>query len=200
MDLQWFSMCLFSIPCRENTLRNLNLNGQDNRGGQRTKSATSDDLNLSASEAGKDGKDAAYWERRRKNNEAAKRSRDNRRAKEAEVGMRAQYLENENNVLKVEIASLRTQVRDLEMRLRGQQHQSEESKSNILRINPFLQTQQGLLETVRPDLNRSGVSGSAVELNVSSVSDSGHHKSIDIEGDSSSDQASSPPKRLKIES
>lgn len=33
-------------------------------------------------------KDDAYWERRRKNNEAAKRSRDARRAKEDEIALR----------------------------------------------------------------------------------------------------------------
>ena len=41
-------------------------------------------------------KDAAYWERRRKNNEAAKRSRDARRKKENEIAVRAAFLENEN--------------------------------------------------------------------------------------------------------
>ena len=35
-----------------------------------------------------DIKDDAYWERRRKNNEAAKRSRDARRAKEDEIALR----------------------------------------------------------------------------------------------------------------
>ena len=35
-----------------------------------------------------DNKDDAYWERRRKNNEAAKRSRDARRAKEDEIALR----------------------------------------------------------------------------------------------------------------
>lgn len=35
-----------------------------------------------------DAKDEAYWERRRKNNEAAKRSRDARRAKEDEIALR----------------------------------------------------------------------------------------------------------------
>ncbi|KAJ8309253.1 hypothetical protein KUTeg_014127 [Tegillarca granosa] len=38
-------------------------------------------------------KDEAYWDRRRKNNEAAKRSRDARRAKEDEIAIRAALLE-----------------------------------------------------------------------------------------------------------
>jgi bZIP factor len=54
-------------------------------------------------------KDVAYWERRRKNNEAAKRSRDARRAKEQEIALRAQFLEQENIQLKLEIAHLRAE-------------------------------------------------------------------------------------------
>lgn len=45
-------------------------------------------------------KDAAYLEKRKKNNEAAKRSRDNRKAKEDELAIRVVYLEQENMVLK----------------------------------------------------------------------------------------------------
>ncbi len=56
----------------------------------------------------RDGKDAAYWERRRKNNEAAKRSRDARRAKEHEVAIRCQYLEQECARLRLELAQERS--------------------------------------------------------------------------------------------
>lgn len=54
-----------------------------------------------------DEKDSAYWERRRKNNEAAKRSRDARRAKEDEIAIRAAFLEQENLKLKYELVTLR---------------------------------------------------------------------------------------------
>lgn len=57
-----------------------------------------------------DDKDMAYWERRRKNNEAAKRSRDARRAKEDEIAIRAAYLEQENIKLKYEIIALRNET------------------------------------------------------------------------------------------
>jgi len=40
-------------------------------------------------------KDDKYWARRRKNNIAAKRSRDARRQKENQIAMRARYLEKE---------------------------------------------------------------------------------------------------------
>ena len=54
-----------------------------------------------------DLKDEAYWERRRKNNEAAKRSRDARRAKEDEIAIRAAFLEQENLKLRCEMVQLR---------------------------------------------------------------------------------------------
>ncbi|KAK3854582.1 hypothetical protein Pcinc_038952 [Petrolisthes cinctipes] len=58
-------------------------------------------------------KDDAYWERRRKNNEAAKRSRDARRAKEDEIAIRAAFLEQENLKLRVEVASLKSETAKL---------------------------------------------------------------------------------------
>ena len=60
-----------------------------------------------------DLKDEAYWERRRKNNEAAKRSRDARRAKEDEIAIRAAFLEQENLKLRCEIAQLKTETTKL---------------------------------------------------------------------------------------
>ena len=49
-------------------------------------------------------------ERRKKNNEAAKRSRDARRAKEDEVSIRAAFLEQENIQLKWDVTKLRAEV------------------------------------------------------------------------------------------
>ncbi|CAB3258826.1 unnamed protein product [Arctia plantaginis] len=51
-----------------------------------------------------DLKDDKYWARRRKNNMAAKRSRDARRMKENQIAMRAGYLEKENMGLRQEAA------------------------------------------------------------------------------------------------
>ena len=59
---------------------------------------------------GQDVKDQAYWERRRKNNLAAKRSRDARRAKEDEIAIRAAFLEQENIQLKWEVARLKSET------------------------------------------------------------------------------------------
>ena len=58
-------------------------------------------------------KEDTYKERRRKNNEAAKRSRDARRAKEDEIALRAALLERENLQLKVEVAQLKQETSNL---------------------------------------------------------------------------------------
>lgn len=58
-------------------------------------------------------KDQAYWERRRKNNEAAKRSRDARRAKEEEIAIRGAFLEQENMKLRAELSTLKSETAKL---------------------------------------------------------------------------------------
>ena len=60
-----------------------------------------------------DKKDVQYWDRRRKNNAAAKRSRDVRRAKEDEIAIRAAFLEQENLKLRVEVAALKNETAKL---------------------------------------------------------------------------------------
>lgn len=54
-----------------------------------------------------DLKDDKYWARRRKNNLAAKRSRDARRMKENQIALRAGYLEKENLTLRSELERLK---------------------------------------------------------------------------------------------
>ncbi|KAJ1131252.1 hypothetical protein NDU88_009591 [Pleurodeles waltl] len=55
-------------------------------------------------------KDEKYWNRRYKNNEAAKRSRDARRLKENQITVRAAFLEKENAVLRQEVANIRQEL------------------------------------------------------------------------------------------
>lgn len=55
-------------------------------------------------------KDLAYYERRKKNNEAAKKSRDRRKMKEDEIAIRIAFLEQENFQLKIELAAAKRQV------------------------------------------------------------------------------------------
>ncbi|KAG5832990.1 hypothetical protein ANANG_G00297120 [Anguilla anguilla] len=57
-----------------------------------------------------DLKDDKYWARRRKNNVAAKRSRDARRLKENQIAIRAGFLEKENSALRMEVAELRKEL------------------------------------------------------------------------------------------
>lgn len=54
--------------------------------------------------------DDKYWARRRKNNVAAKRSRDARRLKENQIAIRAGFLEKENSALRLEVADLRKEL------------------------------------------------------------------------------------------
>ena len=84
----------------------------------------SSDLNKTGGSGNGDGsKDEAYWERRRKNNEAAKRSRDARRQKENEIAMRASYLEQENIQLKMELVQLRTELGSIRDQINRRPHQ-----------------------------------------------------------------------------
>ncbi|KAM6913757.1 HLF transcription factor, PAR bZIP family member a [Lycodopsis pacificus] len=55
-------------------------------------------------------KDDRYWARRRKNNVAAKRSRDARRLKENQIAIRASFLEKENGALRMEVAEIRKEL------------------------------------------------------------------------------------------
>lgn len=64
-----------------------------------------------------DLKDDRYWARRKKNNYAAKRSRDARRVKENQIAMRAAYLEKENSTLREEMDKLRKENVKLKHRL-----------------------------------------------------------------------------------
>lgn len=62
-------------------------------------------------------KDEKYWERRIKNNVAAKRSRDMRRQKEIEISEKFKSLERENESLKDEVQRLRVKAVELERKL-----------------------------------------------------------------------------------
>ena len=60
-----------------------------------------------------EAKDACYWEKRKKNNESAKRSRDTRRMKEEQIAMRVVYLEQENLQLRTETSLLKGEIEKL---------------------------------------------------------------------------------------
>ncbi|XP_076045872.1 uncharacterized protein LOC143028124 [Oratosquilla oratoria] len=58
-------------------------------------------------------KDEKYFERRKRNNLAAKKSRDARKQREDQVTLRAGYLEKENAMLRAQVATLREEAASL---------------------------------------------------------------------------------------
>lgn len=64
-----------------------------------------------------DLKDDKYWARRKKNNVAAKRSRDTRRFKENQIVIAATYLEHENDLLRKQLAEANEKIAQMQARL-----------------------------------------------------------------------------------
>jgi hypothetical protein len=62
-------------------------------------------------------KDEKYWHRRKKNNIAAKRSRDARRMKENQIAIRASYLERENDLLRKQLDDFKRETKLLKIKL-----------------------------------------------------------------------------------
>ena len=58
-------------------------------------------------------KDGSYWEKRKKNNESAKRSREARRMKEEQIALRVVFLEQENLQLRTEVSLLKSEIEKL---------------------------------------------------------------------------------------
>lgn len=58
-------------------------------------------------------RDEGYWEKRKKNNESAKRSREARRMKEEQIALRVVYLEQENLQLRTEVSLLKSEIEKL---------------------------------------------------------------------------------------
>lgn len=97
-------------------IKKINKNTSNPKMRRLSKSASSPGLPTSTV----DEKGAIYWERRKKNNEAAKRSRDARRAKEDELAIRTSFLEYENAQLRMEVQRLRMETQRL--RMEAQRH------------------------------------------------------------------------------
>ncbi|XP_049857623.1 CCAAT/enhancer-binding protein alpha [Schistocerca gregaria] len=60
-----------------------------------------------------DQKDEKYFERRKRNNQAAKKSRDARKVREDQIALRAAMLEHENAVLRAQLVTLREEAHSL---------------------------------------------------------------------------------------
>lgn len=64
-----------------------------------------------------DEKDESYWQKRRKNNESAKRSREARRTKELQINYQVLFLERENLALKTEVDMVQRDCDQMEAQL-----------------------------------------------------------------------------------
>ncbi|XP_067633697.1 hepatic leukemia factor [Eurosta solidaginis] len=58
-------------------------------------------------------KDEKYYERRKRNNEAAKKSRDARKIREDRIAFRAALLEQENSILRAQVIALRDELQTM---------------------------------------------------------------------------------------
>ena len=123
------SESLTSVNCNENgkparKKRKIKHVNHKEKAAPRKRSRTSDGANACPKSGGvrrrndrqyvdESAKDDKYWERRRKNNQAAKRSRDLRREKEMVLKERAAYLEEENRQLREEVQKLKEYLKAL---------------------------------------------------------------------------------------
>lgn len=82
-------------------------------------------------------KDEHYWEKRIKNNVAARRSREARRLKENQIALRAAFLEKENRILKRELddAEFRTTKINTEVAILKRKLAIYEAKNNMAGVN-----------------------------------------------------------------
>lgn len=78
-----------------------------------SKNGTNKNMRRNSQSANAQNADPTYWEKRKKNNEAAKRSRDARRAKEDEIAVRCAFLERENLNLKFKLATVESERKRL---------------------------------------------------------------------------------------
>ncbi|XP_074025800.1 uncharacterized protein [Leptinotarsa decemlineata] len=62
-------------------------------------------------------KDDKYFERRKRNNQAAKKSRDARKMREDQIALRATILEHENAILRAQVLTLREEASSLRQML-----------------------------------------------------------------------------------
>ena len=79
-------------------------------------------------------KDDRYWESRKKNNIAARRSREARRVKENQICVRTAFLEQQNAYLKEQLHSANNQIKKLNLVNKILHEQLKKYRS----MNPFL--------------------------------------------------------------
>jgi hypothetical protein len=83
------------------------------------------------------GKDGKYFERRKRNNVAAKKSRDARKQREDEIAIRASFLEKENSILKAQLQTLKDEAQQLRILL------AQKKSSSLVQQQQQQQQQSG---------------------------------------------------------
>lgn len=119
-----------NMPCESNTVQNLHSDDDDDD--NRSKSSSITDTNNGSTMSLKkrsrtvpaEEKDGAYYDKRERNNESAKRSRNAKRIKEQCILERISFLENENLRLSMENQTIRHQISQL--------HAIYDTKSRLL--------------------------------------------------------------------
>jgi len=84
---------------------------------------------------GGDLKDDKYWEKRGKNNIAARRSREARRLKENQIALRTAFLEKQNNGLKAALQAINSKNEKLELEKRLLKEKLEKFESMAAFLN-----------------------------------------------------------------
>jgi hypothetical protein len=96
---------------------------------KRVRAPRTSSSNTAASSMERD-KDGKYLERRKRNNVAAKKSRDARKQREDEIAIRASYLEKENSILKAQLQTLKDEAQQLRILLAQKKAAGNGSTSN----------------------------------------------------------------------
>ena len=103
LETFWLNMCIFVLVGSHSAVAHaIALTQHTQRRPRSEKKAIPDDA-----------KDDKYFERRKRNNHAAKKSRDARKSREDEIAIRASFLEKENAILRAQVATLREEANSL---------------------------------------------------------------------------------------
>lgn len=94
-------------------------------------SSSSSSLQVSNGSQNADDKDDKYWERRRKNNLAAKKSRDARKIRENQLQCKVACLENANQILRTKLEREMRKNQQISEQMAKVLAENEELKKNL---------------------------------------------------------------------
>ena len=100
-----------------NNANNMSMSISDGIGASSTSASSSSKRSRMSKASLDQQKDGKYFERRKRNNVAAKKSRDARKQREDEIAIRASFLEKENSILKAQLQTLKDEAHQLRILL-----------------------------------------------------------------------------------